>query len=263
MKIAVVTGASSGIGLSISGELNKNGFRVYGFSRSKPGDPDIVHVPCDVTKERDVKDAMKQVTDKEGHIDVLINNAGMGISGAVEYTGAESARYIFDVNFFGAFYCAKHAAGFMRENGGGKIINVSSVGSMMAIPFQGFYTATKLALNGLFEAFSLEVRPFGIQVCTLLLGDIKTGFTSARRKNTEGGEAYGGRIERSVAVMEKDEQSGLSPEFVSKKVARLCGKTRLPHYKTVGFKYKAFVVLGKILPKRLILYVIDSIYGGR
>ncbi len=262
MKVAVVTGASSGIGLSISRGLIDNGFKVYGFSRSRPGDADIAHIPCDVTKERDVESAMKQVAQTEGRIDVLVNNAGMGISGAAEYTGSESAKYIFDVNFFGAFYCAKHATGFMRSGGGGKIINVSSVGSVMAIPFQSFYTATKLALNGFFEAFSLEVKPFNIQVCTMMLGDIKTGFTSARRKNAADGEAYGQRIEKSLAVMEKDEQNGLPPEMVSKKVAQLCNKKKLPHYKTVGFKYKTFLVLGKLLPKRLVMFVIDILYGG-
>lgn len=262
MKVAVVTGASSGIGLTISKGLIDNGFKVYGLSRSKPDYAGIAYIPCDVTKERDVENALKQVADKEGRIDVLINNAGMGISGAVEFTEGESAKYIFDVNFFGAFYCAKHASGYMRKSGGGKIINVSSVGSVMAIPFQAFYTATKLALNGFFEAFSLEVKPFNIQVCTLMLGDVKTGFTASRRKNAAGSDAYSGRIEKSVAVMEKDERSGLPPEAVSKQAARLCGRKRLPHYKVVGFKYKTFVVLGKVLPKRLVMFVIDCLYGG-
>lgn len=262
MSIAVVTGASSGIGLSLCKKLYENGFKVYGFCRGSIGDANIIHIPCDVTKEQNVKDAVGEVIAKEGHIDVLVNNAGMGISGAIEYTDEDSAKYIFDVNFFGAFYCSKSVAGYMRSNGGGKIINISSVGSVMALPFQGFYTATKLALNGLFEAMSIEVKPFKIQICTLMLGDIKTNFTSSRRKNTSGGDVYNKRIEKSVSIMEKDEQNGLSPDFVTEKIVKLCKKAALPHYKTIGFKYKLFVVLGKILPKKLVLFVINSIYGG-
>jgi len=131
MKVIVITGASSGIGLSISQYLCQKGHQVYGVSRTKVYEKNIKSIQADVTDFDQLKSAYQEIYDLEGHIDILINNAGMGISGAIEDTSIEDANYLFNVNFMGVFNSTKAMIPLMRESGGGKIINVSSVASKL------------------------------------------------------------------------------------------------------------------------------------
>jgi short-subunit dehydrogenase len=214
-----------------------------------------------VTDFASLKDAFEKIHNEAGHIDILINNAGMGISGAVEHTSLEDAKYNFDVNFFGVFCTLKAVIPYMRTDGGGKIINISSAAAKLAIPFQAFYSATKAAVNQLTEAVRIEVKPFNIQLCSIMPGDVKTGFTSNRRKNAPVNEIYGDRIEKSIAVMEKDEQGGMPADYAGIIIYKTSLKRKLPLYRTIGWKYKAFIFLSKILPARFVNEVIGSIYG--
>ena len=120
-KIAIVTGASSGIGLATAGKLSQNGYKVYSLSRSGKSEGSVSGMSCNVTSEEQVESAFKAVFEKEGRIDLLVNNAGFGISGAVEFTELSQAKKQFDVNFFGCFVCCKAVCKYMRKNGGGKI----------------------------------------------------------------------------------------------------------------------------------------------
>lgn len=260
-KVVLITGASRGIGLATARLLAANGFAVYGGARKAFKEEGINDIVLDVTDSVSVKNAVGAVIAKEGRLDALINNAGMGISGAVELTSDEDAKYIFDVNFFGAFNMIKAALPYLRESKG-RIINLSSVASILSIPFQSFYSSTKAALDALAFALISELKPFGIKVTNILPGDTRTNFTDARRKGfNENDSVYGGRISRSVALMEKDERGGMPPSCTAKAILKTLNKKRPPVLKAVGFKYRLFLFLNKILPKRLVIYVIGKLYG--
>jgi short-subunit dehydrogenase len=261
MKTVVITGATSGIGRATAAVFKEKGYQVYGIARRVGTDEGIKYLTADVTSFESLEAVFKQISEEVPTIDILINNAGMGISGSVENTTTEDAHYIFNVNVFGVFNAMKAVIPYMRAQGHGKIINISSVAGKLSIPFQAFYSATKAAVNKLTEAIRIEVKPFNIQVMNIMPGDVKTDFTKNRRKNVQNEEYYGTRIEKSLEVMEKDEQNGMPSSYVGKVIYRVSQKRRLPLYKTIGFKYKIFVGLSKLLPSRFVNNVVGSIYG--
>jgi len=260
MKIAVVTGASGGIGLATAKLLRQSGYRVWNFSRSAGEEGDMLqHLPCDVTNEAQVQQAFQRVFEREGRLDLLVNNAGFGISGAVEDTALESAKKQFDVNFFGCFLCSRAAIPYLRKSGGGRIINISSMAAVLPIPFQSFYSASKSAINALTLALQNEVRPFGITVCALMPGDVKTGFTAAREKSS-GSAPYEAVVQKSVATMEHDEQTGMLPAQLAKAVLRLAEKKHPKPLSTCGAQYRLFAVLAKVLPQAAVNAIVGKIY---
>lgn len=260
-KVAVVTGASSGIGKECAELFCQNGYTVYSFSRHGKDEGGIFNVTCDVTDEEQVKAAFETVFEKEERIDVLVNNAGFGISGATELTTLAQAKKQFDVNFFGCFLCCKTVCAYMRKNGGGKIINISSMAAPLALPFQAFYSASKSAVNSLTLALANELRPFNISVCAFMPGDVKTAFTAQREKETAGEELYGSIIRRSVEQMEHDEQNGMSPKKIAKAVFALSQKKHPKPLSTTGANYKLFAFLSKVLPARTVNAIVGMIYS--
>lgn len=261
-QIAIVTGASSGIGKETAIMLYQAGYKVYGFNRSLSHIEGIEFIKTDITSSQSIKSSVAQVIKKEARIDLLVNNAGMGISGSIENTPTEKAKYIFDVNLFGAFELAKAVVPYMREQGGGRIINVSSLAAVFYLPFQGFYSSTKAAMNFLFNSLQLEVKPFNIHITNIMPGDIKTGFTANRQKNQADAEVYAQRIDKSVAIMEKDEQNGMSPSEVAKCIFKLAKAKKPKLSVVVGFKYKVLAFVAKLLPSGVVNNLIYKIYGG-
>ena len=261
MKVVIVTGVSSGIGLATANYFAQKGNHVYGISRSRFSDKNIKHIQADVTDYNAIKKAYQDIFEMEGSIDILINNAGIGISGSIEDTSSIDAKTLLDINFMGVFHSTKAAIPLMRQSGGGKIFNISSAAAFLSIPFQSFYSASKAAINAFSAALANEVNPFNIEVCSICPGDIKTGFTKNRKKNEIDSPCYKNRIDQSVLVMEKDEQNGMDPIVAAKAIYKLSNKKRLPIYHTVGFKYKIFVILSKILPATITNKAIGSIYG--
>ena len=260
-KVVIITGGSSGIGLCTAAALRDRGCKVYELSRRDSEVTGITHIKCDVTDEAQIAAAVGQVMAESGRIDILINNAGFGISGAVEFTDTTDVRRLFDVNFFGMVRMNRAVLPLMRRQGGGRIVNLSSVAAPVPIPFQTYYSAGKAAVNSYTMALSNEVKPFGITVCAVMPGDIKTGFTSARQKNIAGDDIYGGRITRSVAGMEKDEQTGMDPAKAGAFIASVALRnSRKPLY-TLGFGYKCAVFLTKILPARWLNALIGQLYA--
>ena len=134
----------------------------------------------------------------------------------------------------------------MRQRGNGRIVNISSVAAPAAIPFQAYYSASKAAINAWTAALANELRPYGVSVTAVQPGDIKTGFTAAREKSIAGDEAYGGRISRSVAKMEHDEQNGMDPARAGAFIAKIAMKKHPKPVYTIGFSYKAICVLLKL-----------------
>lgn len=262
MKTAVVTGASRGIGLETAKLFAQNGYRVYALSRSGTSEKqeNIIPMKCDVTDEDEIRNAFRLVFEESGRMDVLVNNAGFGISGAVEFTDKKQAQKQFEVNFFGCFLCCKAAAEYMRKNGGGRIVNISSLAAELSIPFQAFYSASKAAVNSLTLALANELRPFHITVCALMPGDVKTGFTENREKEKEISGVYGETIKKSIATMEKDEQNGMSAQSIAKAVLALAERKRVKPVSTTGAQYKLIAGLSKVLPVSAVNRIVGMLY---
>ena len=204
---------------------------------------------------------MDAVLEKEGRIDILVNNAGFGISGAIEFTTPEEARKQMDVNFFGMVNVCAAVLPHMRVAGAGRIVNLSSVAAPIAIPFQAFYSASKAAINAYSQALANEVRPYGVTVCAVMPGDIRTGFTAAREKQARGDEAYGGRIARSVAKMEHDEQTGMDPAKAGAYIASLALRRSVKPLYAIRADYKFFVMLSRLLPVRTLSWLVYQLYA--
>lgn len=259
-KTVIVTGGSSGIGLAVTRRLSKENYRVYEFSRSGKDGEGVIHVGCDVSKSADIAAAIKTVIEKEGKIDLLINCAGFGISGAVEFTGIEEAKRQFDVNFFGTVEVNRFAIPHLKKTKG-RIINISSVAALAAIPFQAYYSSSKAAINSYTLAMRNEVKPFGISVCAVMPGDTATGFTLARAKSILGDEEYGGRISKSVNKMENDERNGVSAAKVAEKICEIAEKKKVKPLYTIGMDYRLIVFLLKILPYSVSNSLIAKLYS--
>lgn len=260
-KVCVITGGTSGIGLATANAMREAGYTVYELSRREKGAEGFFHIPADVTDEAAVQRAVEQVMQREDHIDVLINNAGFGISGAIEFTGTRDARRQMDVNFFGMVNMNRAVLPVMREAGKGRVVNLSSVAGVIAIPFQAYYSASKAAINAYTMALANEIKPFGVSVCAVMPGDIRTGFTSAREKLHAGDDVYGGRIGRSVAGMERDEQRGMAPETAGRYICSLATRKHVKPLYAIGIEYKFFCLLQKLLPVRLLSWLVGMLYA--
>lgn len=260
-KVVVVTGASAGIGQSICTLLSNKGYVVYGLSRRKVVDEPYFNFQVDITDTASLREVLETIFEKEGHIDVLINNAGMGISGSVEGTSIEDAKHLFDVNFFAAFQVIQSVIPYMRDQEYGKIINISSLAATFPIPFQAFYSASKSALSALSYALQNELKPFHIGVSVILPGDIKSEFSKHRKKNTKDDASYGSRIKKSIETMEKDEFNGMEPIVISKKVLQLIKQKKMPIESTVGVKYKSMLFAKRLFSSTLVNRIIGMMYG--
>ncbi len=260
-KIALVTGGSSGIGRCTAISLKNMGCKVYEISRRDIPCDGIIHLKADVTDEKAVKSAVESIINADGKIDILINCAGFGISGAVEFTEESEARRQFDVNFFGTVNVTKTVLPFMREKKSGRIVNISSVAAVAHIPFQTYYSASKAAIESYTCCLVNEVRPFGITVTAVQPGDIATEFTAAREKSFAGDDIYGGRIGRSVAGMEKDEEKGMSPEKAGEYIVKIALKKKVKPAYAIGITYKFLAVLCKVFPSSVRNYIVGMLYA--
>ncbi len=260
-KVAIVTGASSGIGRYTAMALRDAGCVVYDLSRRNIPNENINYIQTDITDEENVKNSIDEIIKNEKQIDIVINCAGYGISGAVEFTDTKDAKAQFDVNFFGTVNVNKAVIPYMRKQGYGRIVNISSVAAVTHIPFQVYYSASKAAIESYTCALDNELKPFGISVIAIQPGDICTEFTSARQKSFDGDDVYHGRISRSVAGMEKDEQKGMSPEYAGKYISKIALKNKTKPIYAIGFNYKLVCVLCKIFPCRIRNKIIGILYA--
>ena len=253
-KVAIVTGGTSGIGLAAVKALREKGCTVYALSRRG-------EIPCDVSDEASARAAVQTVLEKEERIDILVNCAGFGISGAGELTPLEAAKKQLDVNLYGTANMVNAVIPAMRKQGGGRIVNTGSVAGFVPIPFQTWYSASKAAVQSYTMAMGNELSPFGITLAAVLPGDTKTGFTAAREKIDDPEGLYGGRIERSVTRMEHDEQHGVPAETVGALIARVALKRRVKPLYIPGFSYNLVNVLMRILPSGAANKLISLLYA--
>jgi NAD(P)-dependent dehydrogenase (short-subunit alcohol dehydrogenase family) len=178
-RVALVTGASAGIGEAAARALVGAGFTVYGTSRKVAAGQvrgEVVFLPLDVTDDESVANAVREVLDRSGRIDVLVNNAGLGVAGAAEESSIDQARVLFDTNLFGSMRMTRAVLPHMREQGGGRIINVGSVLGFMPAPFMALYAASKHAVEGYSESLDHEVREQGVRVLLVEPAYTRTSF---------------------------------------------------------------------------------------
>lgn len=255
--VVLVTGASSGFGLVTAEHLVARGYTVFGTSRRAafPDQvvPDRVNmIPMDVTDAESIDDALDYLYTKAGRLDVLINNAGYGIAGAIEETSEEEAFSQFDVNFFGVHRVTRRVVPRMRAAQEGIIINIGSIAGQIGLPFQSFYSAAKYAIEGYTEALRNELHPFGIRVYLIVPGNFKTGFTENRTiaKESQDSDAYGEVFERCLAVIIGDEEKGADPSQVALTVEKIITRKPRRFRFVVGLLYEKVL----LLVKRLIPY---------
>jgi short-subunit dehydrogenase len=264
-KVVLITGITSGFGEKTAGLLAAKGYRVYGTSRKAVDSAKPYSVlQMEVTDPSSVKIAVDKIIGLEGRIDVLINNAGMGISGPVETTPADEIRLQMDTNFMGFVNTIQQVVPVMRSQGAGIIINMSSIGGLMGLPYQGFYSASKFAVEGLSEALRMELKPYNIKVVLVNPGDFKTHFTANRKVNTSvvSGTGYEEQFRESLAVIEKDENGGLNPEILARKIARILERKNPCHqYVVATFEQKLAVLIKTILPGSWFMKILSSHYG--
>ena len=211
-KVVLITGASSGMGKSTANILNGQGYIVYGAARRVEEMQDLksqgIHiVPLDLTKDDSIVSYVNTIIDKEGRIDILINNAGYGSYGTVEDVSIAEAKRQFEVNIFGLARITQLILPKMREHKYGRIVNISSMGGKVYLPLGAWYFATKHALEGWSDCLRLEVKPFGIDVVIVEPGGIKTpwGLIAAESlRETSGKGAYATFANSVADTMKKD-----------------------------------------------------------
>ncbi|MBN1857849.1 SDR family oxidoreductase [Candidatus Bipolaricaulota bacterium] len=263
--VVLVTGASSGIGRACAVELSRRGHTVYGTTRRQPlaiqaevgRDLDPSHrlqfLQVDVTDCHAVQDAVDHVLSETGRIDALINCAGFGSAGAVEDTSDADLRALLDTNLVGTLRCCRAVLPRMRLQHSGTIINISSIAGRMGIPFQGGYSASKYALEGLSEALRMEVHPFGVKVVLIEPGDFRTEFTERRQITSlaKANETYAAQMRKTLSVMEAEELGGATPEPVARLVGRILD-TNSPRVRYVVGPFSERIAAGlkRVLPSK-------------
>ena len=270
-KVVLITGASAGIGLSAAVQLMNKGVRVYAASRrggipqkASNGVGELIHVKMDVNREEEIAGVVAQIMKENNRLDALICNAGNGIAGSIEDTSTEEMRYQLETNFFGAVKTIQACIPVFRAQGYGKIMATSSVAAMVPIPFQAFYSAGKAALLIFMQALSIELKPFGIQCCTILPGDTKTEFTAARKYSEQSqlkDSVYLQKMNTSIKKMEHDEQNGMKADVVAQKMVCQVMKKRMDVTVVPGLPYQIICFLFPRFPAGLRLWVVGKLYG--
>ncbi len=254
-KVVLVTGASSGIGKAIADYLYDKGYAVYGTSRSEKNKADFSFqmLVLDVLDTNSIKNAVNQIVKIEGCLDVLINNAGMGITGAIEDTPKDEMYHVFNTNFFGAIDVMKAVLPQMRAQKSGKIINVTSIAGYMGLPFRGIYSATKGALELITEATSMEVKSFGISVVNVAPGDFATNIAAGRYHTPVFEDsAYKEKYEANLKLMDSHVDTGMEPIKMAEKIHKIIlHKNPKIHYKVGGFMEKLSIVLKRVLSDKM------------
>jgi NAD(P)-dependent dehydrogenase (short-subunit alcohol dehydrogenase family) len=254
-KVILITGGSSGIGKSIGEYLHSKGFTVYGTSRNPERITNSVFplVALDVRDANSIKTAVAEVLTKEGRLDVLINNAGVGITGPLEEIPAEEIRNNFETNLFGPIEVMKAVLPQMRSQKSGLIINVTSIAGYMGLPYRSIYSASKGALELITEALRMEVKSFGIHITNVAPGDFATNIAAGRyHAPLVKGSAYEVPYGNTLATMDEHVDSGSNPMQMAEAVYAIIN-TPVPnvHYKVGAFMQKFSIVLKRVLPDKM------------
>jgi len=264
-KVILITGISSGFGKQTAALLAKNGHTVYGTVRKLTEAESNVNVlQMDLLNLDSITNAVQTVFQKEGRIDVLINNAGMHTGGPIETLPLEYIKMQMDTNFLGLVQLTREVLPVMRKQGSGTIINFGSIGGLMGLPFQGFYSASKFAIEGFSEALRMEVKQFKINVVVINPGDFHTSNSTNRRGFLASSEAdpYQSQFSKTLSIIENDEAKGWDPEILARKMVKIveCKKPK-QRYVIASMEQKLAVVLKLILPGKFFGKILEGHYG--
>jgi NAD(P)-dependent dehydrogenase (short-subunit alcohol dehydrogenase family) len=264
-KIILITGISSGFGKQTAELLAAEGHIVYGtVRRDVEINPAVNELKLDLTNSDSLRQAVQTILQKEGKIDVLINNAGMHTGGPIETSPIENIKLQMDTNFIGMVNLTREVLPVMRKQGYGTIINFSSIGGLMGLPFQAFYSAGKFAIEGFSEALRMEVRQFNIKIVLINPGDFHTN-NSANRRNflapTDSNDPYHEQYLKTMAIIEKDEANGWEPKVLAQKLVKIV-ETKNPRqrYIIASFEQKLAVALKYVLPGKLFGLILEDHY---
>lgn len=254
-KVAVVSGASSGIGLAIATRLKVEGVRVYDISKTiKENEIFEKSFECDISNDAQVAKVVDEILAKEKMIDLLFCNAGFGIGGLLENASIESIDAIMNVNLLAHM---KMTNLFLKNiNEGGRIVFTGSLASIIPLPFQACYSASKAGIESFSRAIATEVKPKKIKVITIMPGDINTGFTDARVKHTGDSE----KEKHGIVKMEKAERTGKKPDYVAKRVMKVIKKKNPPLRVSIGATSKLIAGLVRLVPIKMLKFLVEKIY---
>lgn len=271
MKTILLTGGSSGIGLAAAQQLMHKGYRVYSGSRRGGGEPqhsdsggEIIPLKMDVNDETTIQEGLQQIIKESGTLYAVISNAGNGVAGSVEDTSIDEARFQMETLFFGSMKVIQACLPIFRKQGYGKIITNTSVAAVIPVPYQAFYSSAKAAIQILVDALAMETKAFGIQCCTILPGDTKTDFTSARtytQASQDENSAYYQQMKKSVTKMEQDELNGMTAEYIAKAIVKQIERKKMKSRVVPGLQYKAICIISSLLPTSLRLNLINRVYS--
>ena len=265
-KVVLITGISSGFGKETARLLAENGHTVYGTVRkSTEVPPNVITLVMDLTDPSSIKQAVETVIKKSSRIDVLINNAGMHTGGPIETTPEDYIRQQMETNFLGTVLLTREVLPVMRRQGGGLIINFSSIGGLIGLPYQGFYSASKFAIEGFSEVLRMEVAQFNIKVVVINPGDFHTSNTANRRKflaPTGENDPYYSQYTRALAKIENDETKGWNPVILAKRIVKIVEKKNPAQRYIIGsFDQKLSVYVKKIIPEKWFRKIIENYYN--
>jgi short-subunit dehydrogenase len=258
-KVVFITGASTGIGKAIGEYLSEKEYIVYGTSRNPLKYINTVSyslLKVDVVDPVSIAEAVSEIIKKEGRLDVVINNAGVGITGPIEETPNIEIKKAFNTNYYGPLNVIKAVLPQMRKQGSGHILNITSIAGYMGLPYRGIYSATKAALEITIEAYRMETMQFGVQMTNIAPGDFATNIAAGRYhapvlNSSPYKIAYG----NTLNMMNTHVDAGEDPTKMAKAVLRII-ETPSPkvHYKVGAFMQKFSIILKRVLP--------DKVYEG-
>jgi len=254
-KVVLITGGSSGIGKSIGEFLFEKGYTVYGTSRSPQNYPQSKFpiIALDVTNRDSIFSCIKSIIEKEARVDVLINNAGAGITGPIEEIPETELKRNFETNLFGPINVIKATLPQMRNQNSGLIINITSIAGYMGLPYRGIYSASKGALGLITEAFRMEIKDFNIHMTNVAPGDFATNIAAGRfHSPVKEGSPYAKKYGKVLKAINEDVNNGGDPHKVAKMILNII-ETSNPriHYKVGEFMQKFSIVLKRILPDKV------------
>lgn len=270
VKVVLVTGGSSGIGAAAAKLMCDAGMTVYAASRSGKapegysGAGDMHPVVMDVNDATAVETVVDGIVAEQGRLDAVVCNAGNGIAGPVEETSIEEVEAQFMTTFYGVVKTIDACLPVFRKQGYGRIVTVSSVAAVAPLPYQGFYSAVKAGILNLTKALAIETRDFGIQCCSVMPGDVKTGFTAARKvalKAQDGNSPYFLRTLKAIEAMTKDEYNGMEPEVIGRAILRQLQRKRMRPEVTPTVLYSLLVWAIRRFPQSFVLKIIGKMYS--
>ncbi|GAA9699650.1 SDR family oxidoreductase [Helicobacter pylori] len=253
-KVAVITGASSGIGLECALMLLDQGYKVYALSRHATLCVALNHALCesvdvDVSDSNALKEVFLNISAKEDHCDVLINSAGYGVFGSVEDTPIEEVKKQFGVNFFALCEVVQFCLPLLKNKPHSKIFNLSSIAGRVSMLFLGHYSASKHALEAYSDALRLELKPFNIQVCLIEPGPVKSNWEKTAFENDERKDSlYALEVDAAKSFYSSVYQKALSPKAVAQKIVFLSMSQKIKARYLIGLKTQLLLALYRILP---------------